>query len=122
MRCPGVLLALLVFLVMPSVLKAQECAPLDPRQQIEEKITHDVDAAAQTAFKVGHAEGKYKDISEKVVKNLYEKYPGADKIVLKSQLIYLFCTTLKESSLSSERKMKELNDFITSIQDIKGEA
>jgi hypothetical protein len=80
MRSFNVLLCFLVFFLIPSLLKAQDCTPLAPRQQISEKTTQDITGAAQTVFKVGRVEGSYKGVTEKEVRNLYDKYPGADKV------------------------------------------
>lgn len=111
---------LMIFLITPNLLTAQDCAPLDPRQQIAEKTTQDIAGAAQTVFKVGRLNGSYTHAVEREVKNLYDKYPEADRIVVKDKLIYLFCTTLKASTLSSDRKIQELKDFTRDIQDIRG--
>ena len=75
MRSPSILLGLLVFLTIPNVLKAQDCAPLDLGQQISEQASQDIAGVAQTVFKVGRGEGSYKDVAEKEVKNLYETLP-----------------------------------------------
>jgi hypothetical protein len=106
-----------VFFLTPSFLKAQDCTPLDPRQQISEKTAQDISGAAQTVFKVGRVEGNYKGVAEKEVKNLYDKYPEADKIVLKDKLIYMFCTILQKSDYNTEKKLKEFDKFMTAIQE-----
>jgi hypothetical protein len=122
MNTPGILVGLLVLLaVAPTMLKAQDCTPLDPRQQVSEKTTKDIAGSAQTVFKVGRVAGDYKGTTEKEVKNLYDKYPEADKIVLKDKLVYLFCTTLKDSGFSSDERIGELHMFIKTIQDLREE-
>jgi hypothetical protein len=82
-----------VLFVAPRTAKALDCVPLDPRQQVEERARSDIEGSAATLFRIGKFQGSYKSETEREVKNLYDKYPNADKLVIRDKLIYFSVLT-----------------------------
>jgi len=90
-----------------------ECGPLDPRQQVGEKAVTSINGSAKALFKAIGGDADYKNITEKEIKNLYQSYPNADKLVLNGKLIYTFCTYLKSAKdLDSHEKFSKLTEFM----------
>lgn len=111
----------LVLLVASTFAEAAglDCKPLDPRQQVDEGTALDLKGSAQTLFRIGKMEGDLKRETKKEVKNLYDKYPNADKVVLNDKLIYFFCTYLDHADdLSSDQKFQKLLIFMKEIRGI----
>lgn len=104
----------LLFLFSPSLVFADlECGPLDPRQQVGEKAVISINGSAKALFKAIGGDADYKNITEKEIKNLYQNYPNADKLVLNGKLIYTFCTYLKSAKdLDSHEKFSKLTEFM----------
>ena len=110
------LIIIVTIFIAPSITMALDCKPLDPRQQLSKSIETDIEGSAKTLFKVGTFQGKFGNEIKEEVKNLYDKYPNADKIVIHSKLIYLFCTLLDESSdIESSKKLDMFNTFYDKV-------
>jgi hypothetical protein len=106
------LIIIVTIFIAPSITMALDCKPLDPRQQLSTSIETDIEGSAKTLLKVGSFQGKFENEIKEEVKNLYDKYPSADKIVIQSKFIYLFCTLLDESSdIESSKKLDMFNTF-----------
>jgi len=117
------LIIIATIFIAPSIPMALDCKPLDPRQQLSKSIETDIEGSAKTLFKVGTFQGKFGNEIKEEVKNLYDKYPSADKIVIQSKLIYLFCTLLDESSdIESSKKLEMFNTFYDKITQEKKES
>lgn len=110
------LIIIVTIFIAPSITMALDCKPLDPRQQLSKSIETDIEGSAKTLFKVGTFQGKFGNEIKEEVNNLYDKYPNADKIVIQSKLIYLFCTLLDESSdIESSKKLDMFNTFYDKV-------
>lgn len=117
MRSLLVFFAIFVFLFLPSSVEAREinCAPLDPRQYVSEQEKIDIQKSAQALSRFAEPEGSFKIETHSKVKNLYDKYPNSDKIVLRDKLIYLFCTFLSSTDDDSNRQFKKIIAFVNQI-------
>lgn len=113
-----ILMIVILFHYLPFAEAADlNCAPLDPRQQIDERTSMDIQASAQTLFRIGKGEGSFKRETHNEVKNLYDKYPNADKIVLRDKLIYFLCTYFNSATdLDSEQKFQKFTTFISQLE------
>src|SRR5262245_16465161 len=120
MRSFTIIIIFIAYAICPSILKAQDCVALNPSTILSNVDVKDVEGSANTILKIGQIKGNYKEITSKEVKNLYEKYPNADKIVVKDKLIYLFCTILQKSNYTTDKKIEEFNKFMLTIQEIRG--
>ena len=110
------LIIIVTIFIAPSITMALDCKPLDPRQQLSKSIETDIEGSAKTLLKVGSFQGKFGNEIKEEVKNLYDKYPSADKIVIQGKLIYLFCTLLDESSdINSSKKLEMFNTFYDKV-------
>lgn len=103
-----------LFLLFPfSVFAELDCEPLDPRQQVGMKASTSIDGSAQTLFKAIKGNVDYKSLTEKTIRNLYEDYPNADKIVINGKMMYFLCTYLNSAQdLSSDEKFNKLTEFM----------
>lgn len=104
----------LVSVFYPFLAEAQECEK--PPGQITEDIeTHLKGSANVLARIVGKGEFEY--ISKKTQQDVYHQYPNADKVVLDLHLIYIFCTSIRDSTdLNTQEKLRALNDFIRVVR------
>jgi hypothetical protein len=108
-----------VLFVAPRTAKALDCAPLNPHEQVGERARSDIEGSAATLFRIGKFQGSYKSETEREVKNLYDKYPNADKLVIRSKLIYFFCTYLDSAKdLNSEAKFQKFMIFSAQVMDV----
>jgi hypothetical protein len=115
----GFLVVSVVLFVTSGTAKALDCTPLDPRQQVGDRARTDIEGSAATLFRVGKFQGSYKSETEREVKNLYDKYPNADKLVIRDKLIYFFCTYLDSAKdLDSEAKFQKFMIFSHQVMDV----
>ena len=107
------------FFAISGTVRALDCVPLDPREQVEERVKHDIEGSAETLFKIGKFSATYKGETETEVWNLYEQYPNADKLIIKSKLIYTFCTILDSAEyLSPERQFEMFTIFSNQVMGV----
>jgi len=107
-----------VFMATINVAHALNCEPLDPRQQVGKKVDESIEGSAKALIKLVGGEVSYKNKTENEVKNLYQSYPNADKLVIKGKLIYTFCTFLNDAEdLDSNEKFMKLSSFMETILD-----
>ncbi len=113
------LFILVGLLIIPSLAEALDCGPLDPREQVNKIVSESISGSAKTLFKIVKVEGDYRSTTVDEVKNLYDKYPNADKLVIKGKVIYFFCTMLNDQKdLSSIEKFNMFTSFISTIDGV----
>ncbi|VAX01386.1 hypothetical protein MNBD_GAMMA20-842 [hydrothermal vent metagenome] len=112
----------IAFIATTNVAHALNCEPLDPRQQVGKKVDKSIEGSAKTLVKLIGGDISYKNTTENEVKNLYQSYPNADKLVIKGKLIYTFCTFLNDAEdLDSNEKFTKLSSFMATILDFPAE-
>jgi len=108
----------LMFLSILTPAYALDCEPLDPRQQVGEKASLSIEGSAKTLFKILKADGSFRQETEQEVKNIYNDYPNADKIVINGKLIYMLCTLLDGAKdLDSNKKFSMFAESMRTIME-----
>jgi hypothetical protein len=109
------LLALLILIPITAAQAAMDCPA--PPQNAAKELVNDTEASASGLGKL--VGGSLKNKTEVTVKNLFEKYPNADKITFAQILISQFCQQIAASTtLSDAEKLDRLqteNQTIISI-------
>ena len=105
---------ILFSLSFPIICKAQDCK--EPPKQITKNIEKHLEVSANLLTKiVGSGEFEKKSIEKE--NDVYHLYPNADKMLIKSHYIYIFCTTVRNSKdLTTQQKLDALNRFINAIE------
>jgi hypothetical protein len=116
-RLRGILVVFAVVVLCPGA-QAQDCKAHHPGQHVTDRMKIDVSGSAQTIWRIGSAQGEVEVETLREVKNLYEKYPNADMVLLRQNLIYMFCTLLSGSNLDYERKRAEFDMFMKAIMGV----
>ncbi len=85
------------------------CAVLNPQAEVSEKLEAEIQGSASTLLKLGTAGGNASINIEKEVKNIFSNHADANKTVIKSKLIYLYCSIIQSSNeLSDSQKLHEI--------------
>jgi hypothetical protein len=101
------LAAVLPAIVMPvSVVRAMEC-PAAPQNVAKEIVTDTQGSVNGLKFIVG---GELRNRVEVTAKNLFEKYPNADRITVATLMMSQFCQQIDHSpQLSDKEKLDRLS-------------
>lgn len=104
--------AALIFILSNSFAHANgidACELLNPQAEVVEKLEADIRGSASTLLKLGTAGGNATVSIEKEVKNIFSNHSDANTTVIRSKLIYFYCTVIQSSDeLSDAQKLHEI--------------
>ena len=112
MGCFRLLIIIVLFLNYSCLSWALDCSPLDPRETVSKETENSLTGSAKTLFKIGKIKGEFTRRAKEETTNIYREHPNYDKLVLRSKLIYLYCTILDDSDLSPSEQRKLLQELI----------
>ena len=85
------------------------CSVLNSQAEVSEKLEVEIQGAASTLFKVGTVGANAIVSVDKEVKNIFSNHADANKTIIKSKLIYFYCSVIQSSDeLSDAQKLNEI--------------
>lgn len=106
---PAALLLVFEFNLLPSVTSARMNCPAPP-EQVSKNVAIETQGKAAALGKLGTVELKNK--TEIVVKDLFDKVPNADRVLVIGMLTSLFCQQIDQSTkLSDKDKLDRISAF-----------
>lgn len=114
LRATAVALVIIFSFIEKSM--ALNCAPLDPREVVSKETETELKGKAQTLFRIGKAEGDFRRRAKEEATLLYRDHPNYDALILKSKLIYLYCTLLDSSELTPTEQGRMLHELTEALE------
>jgi hypothetical protein len=101
---PRLLIVLALQLLTSIAAHAYDCPK--PTQQLTPEVVTEVRGSATTLFSA--TSDRYDIVARTTSRDLFEKYPNADRIAVMNTMLSMFCQVIMASSMSDDAKLDRL--------------
>ncbi len=113
--------AALSLLTLVQVAHAQmDCSPLDPRAEVNQRSAAELQATADTAFKIAKATGTLKGSAETTILAVPPSASATELSLLQMRSLYLFCGMVANANdLNTQQKFGLYKELLNVQQQVK---
>ena len=108
-------LYILTQVVLLSKSYAIDCDPLKPTKPVENEVQKKLKIKANVLSRLAGSGEFIKEYKE-IERDIRSDFPNADQVVLNDQLIYLTCSIIQSSDVSTDENFKHITRILRKIK------